>query len=145
MNYSRILPLWQILFLFLFACFGIHKLFLFLFIQKLAPQIYPYSYLREKILFADGSDKLIIISNNFKVCECGIRVNCYSAVVDRVQRNKASTIIKTTFLCLVSLDYIFFFLCLPDFTTDCLFRILLIDTIFKKKDFIQFMKVHSIA
>ena len=41
------------LFLFLFASFGIHELFLFLFVQKLAPQIYSYSYLWEKLLFAD--------------------------------------------------------------------------------------------
>ena len=34
MNNSRIVPIWQILFLFLFASFGIHKLFLFLFVQK---------------------------------------------------------------------------------------------------------------
>ena len=47
-NYSQILPIWQILFLFVFASFGIHELFLFLFVQKLAPQIYSYSYLRGK-------------------------------------------------------------------------------------------------
>ena len=52
-NYSWILPIWQILFLFLFASFGVRKLFLFLFVQKLAPQNYSYSYLREKLLFAD--------------------------------------------------------------------------------------------
>ena len=52
-NYLRILSIWQILFLFIFASFGIHKLFLFLFLQKLAPQIYSYSYSREKLLFAD--------------------------------------------------------------------------------------------
>ena len=46
-NYLQILPIWQILFLFLFASFGIHKLFLFLLVQKLALQIYSYSYLRE--------------------------------------------------------------------------------------------------
>ena len=52
-NYLIILPIWQILFLFLFACFGFHELFLFLFIQKLASQTCSYSYLREKLLFAD--------------------------------------------------------------------------------------------
>ena len=52
-NCSPILPIWWILFLFLFASFGIHKLFLFLFVQKLAPRIYSYSYSREKLLFAD--------------------------------------------------------------------------------------------
>ena len=31
----------------------IYKLFLFLFVQKLAPRIYSYFYLREKLLFAD--------------------------------------------------------------------------------------------
>ena len=49
----RIHPIWRILFLFLFASFEIHKLFLFLFIQKLAQRIYTYSYLRVKELFAD--------------------------------------------------------------------------------------------
>ena len=44
MNYSQILPIWRILFLFLFTSFGIHELFLFLFVPKLAPQIYSYSY-----------------------------------------------------------------------------------------------------
>ena len=44
-NNSPILPL---LFLFLFASYEIHKLFLFLFLQKLAQQIYSYSYLRGK-------------------------------------------------------------------------------------------------
>ena len=53
MNYSHILPIWQILFLFLFASFGIHELFLFLFVRKLAPRIYSCSYLREKLLFAN--------------------------------------------------------------------------------------------
>ena len=53
MNNSRILPIWWILFLFLFASFGIHKLFLFLFLQKLAPQIFSYSYSWEKLLFTD--------------------------------------------------------------------------------------------
>ena len=52
-NYSRIPPIWQILFVFLFASYGIHKLFLFLFVQKLAPQIYSYSFLLEKLLIAD--------------------------------------------------------------------------------------------
>ena len=47
-NYIRILPSWQILVLFLFASFKIQKLFLFLFVQKLAVQIYSYSYLWEK-------------------------------------------------------------------------------------------------
>ena len=53
MTNLQILPIRQILFLFLFASFGIHELFLFLFVQKLAPQIYSYSYLREKYLLAD--------------------------------------------------------------------------------------------
>ena len=53
MNYSRILPILRILFLFLFASFGIYELFLFLFVQKFAPQINSYSYSREKLLFAD--------------------------------------------------------------------------------------------
>ena len=35
--------------------FGIHELFLFLFVQKLAPRIYSYSYLRGKLLFPDHS------------------------------------------------------------------------------------------
>ena len=48
MNYSQILPIWQILFLFLFASFGFNKLFLFLCVQKLAPRIYSHSYPREK-------------------------------------------------------------------------------------------------
>ena len=52
-NYLQKLPIWQILFLFLFTSFGIHKLFLSLFVQKLAPRIYSYSYLQEKLLFAD--------------------------------------------------------------------------------------------
>ena len=52
-NYLRILPIWRILFLLLFASFGIHELFLFLFVQKLDPRIYSYSYSREKLLFAD--------------------------------------------------------------------------------------------
>ena len=52
-NYSWILPIGRILMLFLLACFGIHELFLFLFVQKLAPQIYSYFYLQEKLLFAD--------------------------------------------------------------------------------------------
>ena len=52
-NYLQILPIWLILFLFLLASFGIHKLFLFLFVQKLGPRIYSYSYLRENLLFAD--------------------------------------------------------------------------------------------
>ena len=49
----QILTIWRILFLFLFASFGVHKIFLFLFVQKLDPQIYSYSYLQEKLLFAD--------------------------------------------------------------------------------------------
>ena len=53
MNYSRILPIGRILFLFLFASFKIKGLFLFLFVQKLASRIYSYSYSREKLLFAD--------------------------------------------------------------------------------------------
>ena len=52
-SYLGILPIWRILFLFLLASFGIHKLFLFLFIQNLAPRIYSYSYSREKLLFTD--------------------------------------------------------------------------------------------
>ena len=48
MNYSRILPILQILFLFLFTSLGIHKIFLFPFVQNLAPQIYSYSYSWEK-------------------------------------------------------------------------------------------------
>ena len=43
----------RILFLFLFASFEIQELFLFLFVQNLAPRIYSYSYLRKKLLFAD--------------------------------------------------------------------------------------------
>ena len=50
-NYSLILPIWQILFL--FSCFWINKLFLFLFVQKFASQIYSYSNLRGKLLFTD--------------------------------------------------------------------------------------------
>ena len=42
-NYLRILPIWRIFFLLLFANFGIHELFLFLFLQNLALQIYSYS------------------------------------------------------------------------------------------------------
>ena len=53
MNNLWIVPVWQILFLFLFASFGLHKLFLFLFVQKFAPWIYSYSYSQEKYLFAD--------------------------------------------------------------------------------------------
>ena len=52
-NNSWILPFWQISFLFLFISFGIHELFLFLFVQKLAPRIYSYSDLQEKKLLAD--------------------------------------------------------------------------------------------
>ena len=52
-NYSRMLPIWWILFLFLFTSFGIHELLLFLFVQKLALRIYSYSYSREKLLLAD--------------------------------------------------------------------------------------------
>ena len=52
-NYLRIVWVWQILFLFLFACFEIYELFLFLFMEILAPQIYSYSYSWEKLLFAD--------------------------------------------------------------------------------------------
>ena len=53
-NILRILPIWRILFLFLFVSFGTNKLFLFLFVQKLAPQIYSYSYLLGgKKLFAE--------------------------------------------------------------------------------------------
>ena len=52
-NYSQILTIWRILFL--LASFGINKLFLFLFVQKLATWIYSYSYSREKLLFADHS------------------------------------------------------------------------------------------
>ena len=44
----RVLPVWQILFLFLLVSFETCKLFLFLFIQKLALRIYSYSYLRGK-------------------------------------------------------------------------------------------------
>ena len=51
--FLKILPIRQIIFQFLFASFGIHKLFLFLFVQKLAPQIYSYSYSQETLLFAD--------------------------------------------------------------------------------------------
>ena len=51
----RILLMWRILFLFLFASFGINKLFLFLFVQKLATWIYSYSYSRDKLLFTDHS------------------------------------------------------------------------------------------
>ena len=36
-----------------YSCFGIHELFLFLSVQKMAPPIYSYSYLRENLLFAD--------------------------------------------------------------------------------------------
>ena len=46
MNNLQKVPIWQILFLFLFPSFGIHKLFLF--VQKLPPQIYSYSYLRKE-------------------------------------------------------------------------------------------------
>ena len=53
MNNLQILPVWQILFLFLFASFETHKLFLFLFVQMLALQNYSYSYLQEKYLFAE--------------------------------------------------------------------------------------------
>ena len=53
MNNLWIVPVWQILFLLLFASFGLHKLFLFLFVQKFAPWIYSYSYSQEKYLFAD--------------------------------------------------------------------------------------------
>ena len=60
MNYSRILPIWWILFLFLFASFGIHKLFLFLFIQKFAPRIYSYSYSLEKLLFPDHCQRIFL-------------------------------------------------------------------------------------
>ena len=52
-NNLQILPVWQILFLFLFASFETHKLFLFLFVQMLALQNYSYSYLQEKYLFAE--------------------------------------------------------------------------------------------
>ena len=52
-NNLQIVPIWRILFLFLFARIGIHELFLFLFVQKLARRIYSYSYLREKFIFAD--------------------------------------------------------------------------------------------
>ena len=48
-NNSRILSIWQILFLFLFAGFGIHERFLFLFVHKLSPRIYSYSYSKGKI------------------------------------------------------------------------------------------------
>ena len=48
MNNLWILPIWWILFLFLSASFKIHEVFLFLFVHKLAPQIYSYSYLRGK-------------------------------------------------------------------------------------------------
>ena len=58
MKYPQILPIWQILFLFLLMTFGIHKLFLFIFVQKLAPPIYSYSYLREKLIFADHCEPL---------------------------------------------------------------------------------------
>ena len=44
---------WQILFIFWFASFVIHKLPLFLFVQKLALQIYSYLYSQENILFAE--------------------------------------------------------------------------------------------
>ena len=48
-NKLQILPSW--LFLFLFASFEIHRRLLFLFVQKLPPQI--YSYLPESKLFAE--------------------------------------------------------------------------------------------
>ena len=41
-NNFQIIPIWRIVFLFLFPRFKIHKLFLFLFIQKFAPQITSY-------------------------------------------------------------------------------------------------------
>ena len=52
-NDLRILSIWQILFLFKFASFENHKLFLILFVQKLTPQIYSYSYLQGKLPFAE--------------------------------------------------------------------------------------------
>ena len=58
MNYLRILPIWQILFLFLFASFGIHKLFLFLFVQNLAPQIYPIP-IRRKNYYSLITDSML--------------------------------------------------------------------------------------
>ena len=57
-NYSRILPIWQILYLFLFASFGIHELLLFHFVQKLATRIYSYSFSRENYYL------LITVYNN---------------------------------------------------------------------------------
>ena len=48
LNSLQILVVWQIIFLFLFASFEICKPFLFLFVQKLACQIYSYSYSQKK-------------------------------------------------------------------------------------------------
>ena len=52
-NSLQILPISQILFLFLFSGFENYELFLFLFVKKLAPRIYSYSYSQGKLLFAD--------------------------------------------------------------------------------------------
>ena len=49
MNYLRILPTWQILFLFLFASFGIHKLFLFPFYWSWVRESIPLFLFAEKI------------------------------------------------------------------------------------------------
>ena len=40
-------------FIILFVCFEVYKLILFLFVRKLALQMYAYSYLREGQLFAE--------------------------------------------------------------------------------------------
>ena len=67
MNSSRILPIWRILFLFLFASFGIHELFLF--VQNLAPRIYSYSYSREKKIYS-------LITECYRPSVCGMCLSC---------------------------------------------------------------------
>ena len=47
-NNLQILPISQILFLFLFESFEVYEPFLFLFVKMLAMQIYSYAYSQEK-------------------------------------------------------------------------------------------------